>query len=94
MKTLGPRDIWRGFVHSHRDYARRVPPIVWYGGIRYLWFLPARLIREYNWQDCEHYYPDWQNGRGTKVRPFLGYVFIINEGEAMTLAWWKYLERV
>lgn len=61
--------------------------------LRYLWILPAIWIREYNLRNCTCCIPDWAGGRGTKVRPFLGCVLIVEEGGVMNLMWWKHLHR-
>ena len=76
---------------------------------RHLWYLPFRelfykiwffiplKIRAYNEKECEYRVPDWINFDGTlgiKIKPFLGYVFRTEEGEAISLAWWKYLVRI
>lgn len=59
-----------------------------------LWFMPPYWIRKYNMKDCEFYYPDWQDGNGTKVKAFFGHVLIKPKGEEMSYDWWKYLRKV
>lgn len=58
-----------------------------------VWFFIPKRIKRYNMAKCENYYPDYDNMRGTKVRPFLSYVFLPDEGELMRINWWKNIKR-
>lgn len=58
-----------------------------------LWFWPAKYIQNYNRKDCENFYPDYIYGKGTKVKPILGYVLRVPEGDVIRFNWWSYLEK-
>ena len=72
--------------------------IIWYLPLRILWwniwFYIPKKIENYNQKNCKNHFPDFMNRRGgigTKIKPFLGYVFRRNENEAMYWKWWKHL---
>ena len=81
----------RPFVNHRNNKLEFTYPIRMYSNR--IWFSPARAILDYNRRDCVNWYPDWLNGRGTKVRPFFGHVVILEEGCMIDFAWWKHLEK-
>ena len=44
-------------------------------------------------KDCVNCFPDWNNGRGSKVRPFFGRVIILDEGALISWKWWKNMKK-
>lgn len=81
----------RSFLGSFWDWRYKPRKFVWYGGLQYLWFLPLRLILDYNRSDCVWYIPDYWGGKGTKVRTFFGLTVIVEEGAMFSYFWWKHL---
>lgn len=58
-----------------------------------LWFFLPRKLKNYNTRDCRYFIPDWWGGRGTRVRPFLGYVLTDGEEGVRQIAWWRLLRK-
>lgn len=64
----------------------------------WLWYFIPRWLQDRQMKDCINYYPDFCHkergyAMGSKVKPFLGYVLVVEEGAVTHYKWWQYLKK-
>ena len=71
-------------------------PFVLFGN--WLWYFIPRWLSDRQTKDCKDYIPDYfhkerGSAMGSKVKPFLGYVMVVDEGAVTNYNWWRYLKK-